>query len=434
MAAITVGLNRKAMIVLPKNRHQNPDAKGTIAIRDRIFLFGAKLVGVAATVMLIGVCGGSAIAALQLEDSGAEVEYLQRQLQAAGFYSGSITGYFGTQTQSAVEQFQAAYNLTVDGIAGNQTLEILSAAVSEAEAGRDLSQTGGLAQGSQGPSVAELQTLLRDAGIYSGSITGFYGEETEAAVRQFQSSAGLGVDGIAGQQTVAALRSTSASSGDDQPLSLNPGLDVDQVRRLQEDLASLGYYAGSVDGVYGPQTEAAVREFQAASQLTVDGIAGSNTRAVLEQQTETASVSDPSETIPEFDPEPSPSVSTPSPAVSAAPTFEMPSPNVPVPVTPIPMHSEPLAEPITPIPVQATTPGQPAIPQVAPGSVELPPANLAPTAPGSLRQDSPYTPQMLQQRLQQMQINQGQPGAATEDAIRQVQQQYGVSPNDIQNE
>lgn len=423
------------MIVLPKNRHQNPDATSAVGIRDRIFFTSAKLFGVAAAVMLLTVGGGRAIAALQLEDSGADVEYLQRQLQATGFYSGSITGYFGTQTQAAVEQFQAAYDLTVDGIAGNQTLEILSAAVSEAEAGRDLSQTGGLAQDSQGPSVAELQTLLREAGIYSGSITGFYGEETEAAVRQFQSSAGLSVDGIAGQQTIAALRSTSASSDDDQPPSLNPGLDADQVRRLQEDLASLGYYTGSADGVYGSQTEAAVREFQAAAQLTVDGIAGANTRAVLEQQTETASVSSPAAAIPdEFSPEPSPSVSTPSPAVSAAPTFEMPSPNVPVPVTPIPVHSEPLAEPITPIPVQAATPGQTSIPQVAPGSVELPPANLAPTAPGSIRQDSPYTPQMLQQRLQQMQNNQGQSGAATEDAIRQVQQQYGIDPNDIQNE
>ncbi|MGP1383159.1 MAG: peptidoglycan-binding protein [Thainema sp.] len=433
MAAITVGLNRKAMIVLPKNRHQNPDATSAVAIRDRIFLVSAKFVSVAATVMLISVCGGSAIAALQLEDSGADVEHLQRQLQAAGFYSGSITGYFGPQTQAAVEQFQAAYSLAVDGIAGNQTLEILSAAVSEAEAGRDLSQTGGLAQGSQGPSVAELQTLLREAGIYNGSITGFYGEETDAAVRQFQASAGLGVDGIAGQQTLTALRSTSSNPASTEPPSLNPGLDADQVRRLQEDLASLGYYAGAVDGVYGPQTEAAVREFQAAYELTVDGIAGSNTRATLEQHTETASASTPAPITPEFT-EPGPAVSTsPSPAVSTAPTFSLPSTNVPVPVTPIPVHAEPLAEPVTPIPVQATSPGQTVMPQVAPGSIELPPADLVPTAPGLINQDSPYSTQILQQRLQQMQINSGQSDAATEDAIRQVQQQYGVSPNDIQN-
>lgn len=429
MAAITVGLNRKAMIVLPKNRHQHPDAQSAVAIRDRIFFASVKLLSVAATVMLIGVGGGSAIAALQLEDSGAEVEYLQRQLQAAGFYSGSITGYFGAQTQAAVEQFQAAYNLTVDGVAGNQTLEVLSAAVSEAEAGRDLSQTGGLAQGSQGPSVAELQTLLREAGVYSGSITGFYGEDTEAAVRQFQSSAGLGVDGIAGRQTLTALRSASTPADSAEPPSLNPGLDADQVRRLQEDLASLGYYTGGVDGVYGTQTEAAVREFQAAHQLTVDGIAGANTRAALEQQTATASVSSPATAIPDLTPDASPSLST-SPSTSPSPTatapaFTMPAPSVPVPITPIPMLSEPLAEPITPLPVQSAAPGQ---------SVELPPANLAPTAPGALNQNSPYSAEVLQQRLQQMQINQGQSGATTEDAIRQMQQQYGVSPSDIQNE
>lgn len=51
----------------------------------------------------------------------------------------------------------------------------------------------------------------------------------------------------------------------------------DEVRQIQTKLKRWGYYSGNVDGIYGSQTQAAVRWFQSKNGLTVDGIAGKNT-------------------------------------------------------------------------------------------------------------------------------------------------------------
>ena len=53
------------------------------------------------------------------------------------------------------------------------------------------------------------------------------------------------------------------------------------VKTLQTKLKELGHYSGSIDGDFGPKTEKAVKAFQKASKLTVDGIAGTKTLAAL---------------------------------------------------------------------------------------------------------------------------------------------------------
>ncbi len=50
-----------------------------------------------------------------------------------------------------------------------------------------------------------------------------------------------------------------------------------EVTQIQTKLKRWGYYTGSVDGIYGSQTVAAVKKFQSKNGLTVDGIAGKNT-------------------------------------------------------------------------------------------------------------------------------------------------------------
>ncbi len=56
-----------------------------------------------------------------------------------------------------------------------------------------------------------------------------------------------------------------------------PGSRGEEVKKIQTKLKNWGYYSGSVDGVYGWQTESAVRSFQKKNGLTVDGIAGTKT-------------------------------------------------------------------------------------------------------------------------------------------------------------
>lgn len=64
-----------------------------------------------------------------------------------------------------------------------------------------------LAKGKSGQMVASVQSLLG-----MSNVDGHYGPKTKARVRQFQRSKGLQVDGVVGQQTVAALRGRTAAS------------------------------------------------------------------------------------------------------------------------------------------------------------------------------------------------------------------------------
>lgn len=51
----------------------------------------------------------------------------------------------------------------------------------------------------------------------------------------------------------------------------------EEVRQIQTKLKRWGYYSGNIDGIYGSQTQKAVRWFQSKNGLAVDGIAGKNT-------------------------------------------------------------------------------------------------------------------------------------------------------------
>lgn len=74
--------------------------------------------------------------------------------------------------------------------------------------------------------------------------------------------------------------SSSSSSSQSKPTSWRNGSTGEEVEKIQNRLAELGYYTGAVDGNFGDATEKAYRAFQEAAGLTVDGIAGSD-REVL---------------------------------------------------------------------------------------------------------------------------------------------------------
>ena len=73
----------------------------------------------------------------QLGSRSAEVSQIQRRLSALGYYSGAVDGIFGSGTQRAVRQFQADHGLSVDGIAGVQTLQALGLSAGAAASSRD---------------------------------------------------------------------------------------------------------------------------------------------------------------------------------------------------------------------------------------------------------------------------------------------------------
>lgn len=140
-------------------------------------------------------------------------------------------------------------------------------------------------QNASGETVKRIQTELKALNYYSGKITGNAGEKTVAAIKSFQRKNGLTADGIAGPQTIAKIdaayesktgkSSSSATSSSASGLKLNSkGTDV---RNLQQDLTTLGYYWAEITGNFGSRTEAAVKAFQKAKGLTADGVAGTRT-------------------------------------------------------------------------------------------------------------------------------------------------------------
>ena len=143
-----------------------------------------------------------------------------------------------------------------------------------------------LRRGSRGSSVTSLQSSLNAALSPSPRLTadGIFGAKTEAAVRQFQQQARIGVDGIAGPVTQARLaRQSSPAATPAGQGNLRLGSRGDQVRQLQRDLNSRSPHGPrlSTDGVFGSRTQQAVMNFQRHNRLTVDGIAGPQTRAAL---------------------------------------------------------------------------------------------------------------------------------------------------------
>lgn len=78
--------------------------------------------------------------------------------------------------------------------------------------------------GSRGDEVVQIQTKLKRWGYYNGNIDGIYGSQTVAAVKYFQRTNGLAVDGIAGKNTLAAMGIFSSSSSSTSTSSSNLNL------------------------------------------------------------------------------------------------------------------------------------------------------------------------------------------------------------------
>jgi SpoIID/LytB domain protein len=140
--------------------------------------------------------------------------------------------------------------------------------------------------GASGRSVRELQAFLKAIGYAPGPVDGVYGSKTENAVKNFQTSRNLPADGIVGSLTRSevATIATAAQYAEFLRLEarvLKAGVSGSDVRQLQHFLKLIGYNAGSADGVFGPQTEKALKGFQRGSSLMIDGIVGSDTRRSL---------------------------------------------------------------------------------------------------------------------------------------------------------
>lgn len=134
-------------------------------------------------------------------------------------------------------------------------------------------------------------------------VDGVFGTDTEKAVRKFQEVFNMPVDGVIGKRTwyrikniytnvkqLGELTSEGITLGEIAvpfPEVLKSGMTGDAVKILQYYLDIIGYFWGGIplvkiDGIFGPKTEEAVRAFQQAYGLPVDGIVGVNTWARID--------------------------------------------------------------------------------------------------------------------------------------------------------
>ncbi|MBE9144148.1 peptidoglycan-binding domain-containing protein [Planktothrix mougeotii] len=197
--------------------------------------------------------------------------------------------------------FVIGLNLIPSAIAQTPTLSPVKIAV---EVSRPVLQMG-----SRGKDVSELQATLKLLGYYQGAVDGIYSEQTATAVSEFQTFAGLTVNGITDSTTWNRLfppvtptatsvtnntvcqppvvsnstdTATAATTPDNPSFPiLRLGMQGIAVTGLQERLKAKGFLKGGVDGVFGPETQLAVKAAQTEYKLKSDGVVGSETWMIL---------------------------------------------------------------------------------------------------------------------------------------------------------
>ena len=180
---------------------------------------------------------------------GDEVRELQQALIDLGYLKGTADGIFGNKTEIAVRKFQKANKLSVDGLAGSSTRQLI------------LSKAGSKkSTATATPVPAATPTPAPSASVSSSG-------------NQSASSSGSSSASSAGQETSSLFRTYAA---------ISYGSKGDRVKSLQQALITLGFLKGTPDGVFGSKTKKAVKAFQKSKKLTADGVAGKKTLAAIQ--------------------------------------------------------------------------------------------------------------------------------------------------------
>lgn len=302
-----------------------PDT-GLMDANIQAFLYAGSPKNAQGTPTKIKTLSPAAGVTMKQGNRGEKVEKLQARLKELGYYNGAVTGIYDGTTKSAVQAFQKKNGLKSDGIAGSETQK----AVFEASAlGVNSTPTptpaptatptpvptpeptykipaSTVKSGTDSADAKTVQRRLKDLGYYTGKLDGRFGRGSVDALTRFQRANGLIPDGVAGKTTYAILFSSSAKTAAEAEPSATPevtaaaatptpaptaqaivwttlrrGSTGPAVSQLQEQLIALGYMAGKPDGNYGAKTYQAVRAFQQANGLKVDGTAGEATQKAL---------------------------------------------------------------------------------------------------------------------------------------------------------
>lgn len=246
-------------------------------------------------------------AVIREKSKGEPVTKLQTRLKELGYYEGDPTGVCDENTVAAIKLFEGKHGLVADGEMSAADQQVLygatameaSVVVTPSPTPTVKPPTKTLRPGDKDEEVKLLQQRLKDLGYYTGNITGVYNDATTEAVKEFQKKSSLETDGVLGPITrtvlygvnaiyavptaipVSTPTPTTTPITPENVIVIRAGSMGEVVRRLQARLQELGYYTSRLDGVYLTDDIEAVRAFQSANGLKVDGKAGYETQTAL---------------------------------------------------------------------------------------------------------------------------------------------------------
>ncbi len=237
-------------------------------------------------------------------DRSPTVRKMQQLLVNAGItVRGGVDGIFGPGTEAAVRDYQTRRGLTANGVLDVPTAIVLGM----------IQGTPILSRGARGDAVRVVQQQLVTLGLsLFGGVDGVYGSATVATLKAFQRSKGLLATGVVDAATAEILANAAAAVTATTPTTppvtappatapppteppvtappaatpnvavLSLGSRGEDVKIMQQLLIGVGIAVfGGADGVFGPATQAALKQFQTRVGLPANGVYDAATKAAL---------------------------------------------------------------------------------------------------------------------------------------------------------
>lgn len=175
----------------------------------------------------------------------------QEALRSLGYQVGRVSGRLTDDTRSAIRSYESAHRLSVSGQPSADLLRHMQARLAPPAPDAD--------------TVAQIQDELLLRGYPIPRVNGRMDEQTRAAIREYQQGQGVPVTGEPSVRLRDEMRAASAQHQG------APMLSREQRAAAQQALNVRGYDAGPADGVLGPRSRNAIRQFQLNSNLGASG-------------------------------------------------------------------------------------------------------------------------------------------------------------------
>ena len=234
-------------------------------------MFKRVMLSVFLAVMLIftAVIPANAIptSVMKMGSKGPDVIELQQKLVETGYLDKNYaTGFFGPNTEKAVKKYQADNGISQTGVVAEKTIEAMFIK-------KDLDETMVFRNGDESNEVRKLQQALCDMGyLKEDSVTGYFGDLTESAVKKFQKDNGIKETGVAAKQTLDKINTKVNGTKLEEGKVYKSGDENSGVKEVQTRLFELGYLDKKyVTGYFGAITVSAVKKFQKNNQISETG-------------------------------------------------------------------------------------------------------------------------------------------------------------------